>query len=733
MTKNKLILFFGLVVFSCVSMIEWPVSLNAQNLSVQLADSTEVAAHSSFNEVGKWHRFFFGENYRKEWAAVTRLPVIHLSSFQGGLAPVKEGGGNQTHSLRLSDSCGMEWVLRSVEKYPDAILPEDLKNTFVGDLVNDAMSAQHPYGALIVPPIAQAVGVPHANPVIGIIAPDPMLGIYSKTFAGSICLLEEREPNGKSVNYLDMLAAMNADNDNQFDSTIFLRARILDLLIGDWDRHGDQWRFVPLRDGMGKKYVPVPRDRDQVFYTNQGVFPFLESRPYVAPFFEGFNPRVRNTGTFFFTSTLLNARFLNQFSYIDWMRITGEFVHAVTDSVLEEALKLLPSSAYSLRHDQLLKTLKQRREDLPRAMSDYYYFLNKSVFIQTSDQNEFIRISDTLQNLLSLSIFSMSDEGTVSRIIFSRVYDPRITKEIRFFIGRGNDRINIDNRNSDIRLRFSGREGPKHFNLVNAEKKVNVFETDQSATFSGNQSRIKKHISNDSANTAIVPGNLFNVVTPFIDFGFNPDDGVLIGGVLNYTRGVDYTTTTFSTKKYTSFQQFGFSHSFSTKAFEAKYNAEWVKLVGRADLIVHANVNAPNNTENYFGTGNESSFLKTDNYKHYYRARFSLYKLSSFLRWGEKGKVNFSFGPSLQYYTFDSADNIGRFIETPSAVQTYDSNSLSKSKLQAGVILEFRKDTKDNPLLPTKGYFIDIRLQGYLGANRLFRIVLTNICQSWFV
>jgi len=260
--------------------------LYAQTTQDSFADSLSGIAHKGFDGVSKWHRFFFGENYRKEWSTTTKLPVIYLSSFRGGLRAIREGGGNQTHSLRLKDKTGMEWVLRSVEKYPDAILPEQLKETFVSDIVTDAMSAQHPYSALVVPPIANAVGVPHAHPIIGIVAPDSVLGAYAKTFEGMVCLLEEREPTGKSVNYLDMQAALDSSNDNNFDSTVFLKARILDVFIGDWDRHGDQWRFKPEKNGEGGwKYIPVPRDRDQVFYTNQGVFPYLESRPYVQPFF----------------------------------------------------------------------------------------------------------------------------------------------------------------------------------------------------------------------------------------------------------------------------------------------------------------------------------------------------------------------------------------------------------------------------------------------------------------
>ncbi len=682
-----------------------------------LPDSSTGKAHPAFDKVSKLHRVFFGENYRKEWFADTKLPVIRLSSFRGGLRPIKQGGGNQTRSLRLEDRDGNEWVIRSVEKYPEAILPPALKKTIIKDIVTDAMSAQHPYAALIVPPIAHAVGVPHAEPVIGIIAPDSVLGPWSNTFSGTICLLEQREPGGKSDNYFAMLDRLNADNDNSFDSTTFLKARILDVLVGDWDRHRDQWRFRPEKFGKGLRYTGIPRDRDQVFYTNQGVFPYLESRPYVQPFFEGFNPKIRKVGTFLFTSTILNIRFLNQFSYAEWMKVTNEFVAAVTDSVLETAIQRLPFSSYILRHSDLLSILKSRRADLPRAMSDYYYFLNKNVYIQTTDKNELVVIRDTGKDAMQVDIFKLSKGDQIRQSLFSKTFFPANTKEIRFFIGNGDDSIFINNRNTPIKLRFSGRDGNKRFRLDASNKKVQVFEKEGNTRFTGDDSRFRKHLSNDSANTAIVPGNLFNVFTPLIDAGYNPDDGVLLGFIGRFTRGVDYTTTVFSTNRYTSFQQFSFLHSFSTRAFSVKYNAEWTHAVGRADLLIHASVYAPNNTQNFFGTGNQTNFLKTGNYKEYYRSRFSLYKLYPSLRWGNKKGDYIRVGPSLEYYTLDSADNAGRYIETNGAVQTYDSNTLSKSKLHGGVVLEYNHKRKDNQLLPGSGYEINIRLQGYAGLN----------------
>jgi len=181
-----------------ISMVCFVLLVLASTLKAQ--DSVAVRIHPKYDKVSGLHRSIFGENYRKEWAAKVKLPYLRLSQLHGGLTPEKLGGGEQTHSLRLVDPNGEEWVLRTLEKDASKLLPKDLQQTFASDLLDDATSTLHPFGALVVPPLSDALHVPHANPIIGVVAPDPNLGQYAAEFTGKVCLLEEREPTGKSIN-----------------------------------------------------------------------------------------------------------------------------------------------------------------------------------------------------------------------------------------------------------------------------------------------------------------------------------------------------------------------------------------------------------------------------------------------------------------------------------------------------------------------------------------------------
>ncbi len=241
----------------------------------QSSDSITVAIAPGYDSVSGLHRLLFGEGYRKLWAAPVKMKVFYLSKEKGGLTITEQGGGLQTKSLRLKDASGKEWVLRSVQKYPERALPKKLKATIAKDILQDQVITSHPYAALTVPPLAKALGILHTNPQIVYVPDDPALGKYRADFANSVLLFEERVPAGApdTDNTEKAQKKVEKDHDARFDQKLVLRARLLDLVIGDWDRHEGQWRWAENENKNQTVYTPFPRDRDKVYYTTSGVFP----------------------------------------------------------------------------------------------------------------------------------------------------------------------------------------------------------------------------------------------------------------------------------------------------------------------------------------------------------------------------------------------------------------------------------------------------------------------------
>lgn len=681
------------------------------SLLARAQDSIDVRIYPKYDSVGKFHRFLFGENYRKEYAMPVKVPVIRISVIKGGLTPTQRGGGNQSHSLRLVDKQGKEWVLRSVEKFPEILLPAVFRKTFAGEVVKDNMSAQNPFSALVVPDIADAVNVPHSDPMIGWVMPDEKLGQFTKVFANTLCLLEEREPAGDTDNSEKMMRKLNDNNDYAYDGPLFLRAKALDALLGDWDRHEDQWRWKPVKEDNGiTRYMPIPRDRDQVFYLSEGIIPRYAQASWLLPMIQGYERNLPDINWFFWEGRAVYARWFSQMNEEEWNRVVKEFCALLTDEVFEKALKKLPEPGYSLRHDRLLAQLKERRAKLPVMMNRYYHFINRIVDIQASNKNEFISIVDAPGKALTVTIHKVTKDGTVKDVVFNRTFDPAVTKEIRLYVRDGNDSLVLNNKTSPIKVKVIGVEGKKNYQIDNSVNRVKVYGMDNNVNLTGNTVKVAKRFDSDTSNTHFVYTDLYTRRMLLLNAGYNIDDRVLLG--LSYK----IVQPGFRKLPFGSTHSFSFLHSFATEGFRFNYRSELFKAMGKADIVLQADVLAPENSQNFYGLGNETAFNKTGDFVRYYRARFSLYQFEPSLRW-QLPKLTLSIGPSFQYYRYNQHDNNGRFISNASALNSADSSTISKDKAFAGLTVNFIHNHRNSDILPDSGTYLDLKLTAYKGLN----------------
>lgn len=688
----------------------WDTAIAAQHSELQ-GDSITVAAKAAYDQVGRLHRKVFGENYRKEWAAPTRLPVLHLGRLQGGLKPLQRGGGMQTVSLRLADSSGKEWVLRSVNKLPDAVLPEGLRSTFASDLVDDYVSGQHPYSALIIPPLADALKVPHASPVIGVVAPDANLGIYNQLMAGSVALLEEREPGGESDNSEKFVKALVKDNDNTFKAKTFFRAMLLDLLVSDWDRHEDQWRWQNVSDNKDKDYAPVPRDRDQVLKINTGIVPKMITRSWLMPTFQGFDSIIPSVKYSLYKHRFVHAFPAFQFNKEEWKEMTTEFINKISDPVIDAAIARLPESAKKIRGKQLAATMKKRRDNLPAAMDQYYKFYNQIADLRLSDKNEQVILEDAPGGGLHLTVRKINKDGEVKGKLVDRIYDPAITREIRVYTGAGNDTVQVNYTASPVKLRLIGGKGDKHIAVEQPGRAVRFYSNAGGVTYAGHTNRIHKKISDDSLQTAFVPVNLYSKTMPLVTGGFNRDDGFILGGGFRHIQQKG-----FRTLPYSSSQQLLVSGAFATGAYQIKLKADWIDVLGNADIELQASTYAPHNTHNFFGIGNNTVYDRTHSIT-YYRSRYTIAQVDPLLRWRLDKNVTLRLGPAFQYYSMEEEDNEDRFI-MKQPLLSYDSATLTRPKIFAGALFSYEKDSRNNAVFPTKGGYFSLQVKGYTGLNR---------------
>ncbi|WP_139362198.1 hypothetical protein [Hymenobacter sp. CRA2] len=405
-------------------------------------DSARVTAgrHYRRNAIG---RLWFGPHYRAVWAQPVTLPVLDLArAVPGGpLTAGKMGGGFQTTSMTLNGAGDRTYALRSLDKDPYKTLPKVLRHTFVLNVVRDATSAGNPYGAFVVPPLAQAAGVLHTVPrPFYVPANEQGLGSASKRFQGKVVLLEEKYESKQNLGPVfgpnavdleesdDVLASVYQDAQHYIDQPAFLRARLLDLWLGDWDRHEGQWDWVAYRQPNGRLlYRPIPIDRDQVFFRfDDGVLPWLASKAVRK--FRTFGPRYESVEGYTRNARFIDSRCLNEPTRAQYAATATALQQALTDEVISTAARRLPREVYQLEGARLEAGLRARRAELPRVAMEFYRLQAKEVVVPGTDGSErFVveRLSDTLT---VVSVFSQPKDEAPAQLLYRRRFHPTETK-----------------------------------------------------------------------------------------------------------------------------------------------------------------------------------------------------------------------------------------------------------------------------------------------------------------
>jgi len=420
------------------------------------ADKTVRVTAGRHYQHGALHNLFLGKHYRDVWAQPVQLPVLQPRTVvPGGLDFEKLGGGFQTLSMTLEDGQGREYALRSIDKTPARTLPKVLRHTFVMNLVRDATSAAMPYGALVVPPLAEAAGVLHTNPQMFYVSgQEQRLGPSSELFQGKLVLLEEKfdgQENltpafGKATGLVDsddMLHLRYLNPTHRIDQVAFARARLLDIWLGDWDRHEGQWQWAVYQQDDQTRYKPIPKDRDQVFFRfDDGVIPWLMSRKWAVRKFRTFKPKYEDIAGMVRNARFIDARGLNEVTKTQFHTLALDLQRRLTDAAIAEAVHRLPPPIYALEGPGMEEALRTRRAALPAVADAFYDLLAECVTITGTDEAERFVVDRLTDTTTRVTVYSLLGKNRPAPY-YQRTFRAGETERITLYGLGGKDEFNV--------------------------------------------------------------------------------------------------------------------------------------------------------------------------------------------------------------------------------------------------------------------------------------------------
>lgn len=660
-------------------VLEQPDSSIAFTEYNQHADSTNrFVTSNEVKPVGGFHKFLFGEHNRALYTEKYPFPVLDLSKYRGGLTPVKQGGGNQTNSLRLRDAEGKEYALRGLTKDVSRFLPFPFNQMVAAKyLVEDNFLSTNPFAPLSMPILAEAVHVYHANPKLYYVPAQPALATYNPIFGGTMNLLEER-PDGKKwkeaaffgnpdkiVNTPDFVEEMLENSKHKVDEPWAIRTRLFDFVIGDWDRHDDQWAWSLVKQKDGTiLYRPIPKDRDQAFSMYDGLLtgvarltlPFLRQ-------LQSFSPEIQSMKWTTWSARLIDRTFLNQLSWEQWEEQAKFIQTNLTDEIIESAFAAWPDKAREISSPALIKNMKIRRDNLLQIARTHYEFVSEHVNVIGTEEEERI-IVERLDDLRTkVSVYEVGKDRQIKHLNYERTFETAVTKTINIY-GNGDDDEFIvrGDVKKGITVRLIGGLGADVFtdsSKVNSGgKKTFVYDDlGKNTLISGPETKDKRtSLYRYNVYDRRSADSNYDISIPAPILGVNPDDGFLIGASASMTR------YGFKKEPYASLHTFGGSYAFATHGFKLNYTGDFISAFKKFDFYLDTYYHGPTYAFNYAGIGNNTE-RPVDN-PDFYRVRQSAFYIYPAIKKRFGGNAGFiSLGPF--YEINDIQPTSGRFITSP--------------------------------------------------------------------
>ena len=693
-------------------------------LAVGMASAEETGTvrieASKRYESNRLHEFTFGGGYRPLWKAVVEIPVLDLDREAGGLTPTKRFGGNQTPVLGFKGRDGRSYSFRSTDKDPSVVLNPELQKTFLKGIVQDQMAAQHPAAPIIANRITEAAGVLTQHERFVVMPDDEALGEFREQFAGMIGTffeypmpVSDTNPGFQGateiIDHDKMYELLARSPDERADVIAFLRARLVDIMLGDFDRHRKQWRWVKFPNN--DLWQPLPEDRDMAFVRYEGAAVRL-AHVYI-PILQNYGPDYDDIYGLTLHGWEQDRWLLPGLEWEDWERVAKEVQASVTDAVIAEAVAAQPPQYQELDGARLTADLRHRRDRLLEGARDFYEHLADDVDIQATDAPETV-VATRDGDDLTIEVAARSADGTVAPPYFRRRFHECETDEVRIYLRQGNDHVVVKGGRVPLRLRviatgegvLDDREGGGT-RLYDSDGKFTVLEGPGTCVdrrpYTPPKSTAPRYLEAEH----IPPRDWGQDWYPLPIIGYEPDVGFFLGG------GVLYKTYAFR------------KHPWSTKhvltggwAFEAakprvSYNGSFRRL--NSDLLAKVEARYSGiEVVGFYGFGNETSDKGSNSF---FRARneegyFSLGVETPL--WIEELKLS-----AAPWLSLSDTQEGGRLIDQIDPYGAGNFNSI-------GATTRLRYDTRtsvegrdtelelglhDNPAAgyPTRGVFVDVR------------------------
>ncbi|MFC4635542.1 metallophosphoesterase [Dokdonia ponticola] len=568
----------------------------------------------------------WGAHYRYTYGIEVEAPVAILDTLYGGLTVERAGGGNQTMGLRLVSKDDREYNMRAIAKDPIAFLKSSGYNDLDADdyfegtvpatVIEDFYTAAHPYGAFAIPLLAEAIELNHTHPKLYYVPKQKALGNFNSTHGNRLYMIVEKpdEDFDKShmFNYSkevestsDLFKELRENEKLQLDERSYIRARIFDMLIGDWDRHEDQWRWAQDKVDEEKgitKYIAVPRDRDQVFANFDGKI--LETTQKVmsgARQFGKYGPDIPHIKQFSQSAINLDRALVQRSDKSVWLEEVAYIQQHITPEIVAHAFRQAPIEIQDSVWMGIQEDLLSRKRNLPDIVSRFYDDFATFQSLKGTDKEDYFSIENTVEGDVHVIAYRMKD-GVKETLLFDRTFYATETKHLWIYGLDDQDIFDVKGINvSPINIVISGGLENDTY-TIEGGKNIAVFDQKSYKNTIIKKGKANFHIDDIYENHIYNSEHKPDSKAAFgLETTYNPDDGI--------TPRIQYSSMKmgFERNPFTSKIELDARYFSLTQA--ADVNLSWHRshLFQDWNFKAFGRATTANYTQNFFDLGNKST------------------------------------------------------------------------------------------------------------------------------
>ncbi len=532
----------------------------------------------------KIYNWMWGRHYRHLYTIPIRVPSATIETLGGGMDIVGQAEGfhgllleNKRKQLYLLKPLGGSTSFLESKFFREIYNKTDFKNTYLDEFLGDAYTIINPYTFLVADYLAKSAGLSFSPSRIYYI-PSHMrkdtVADGSDIQDRLVNLINVPDINLRSNLYTteDFLDSLQVSKNYMADQNLYIRERIFDMWIGDWNKTNENWEWQSHTVNDSVIYTPIVIDRNHAFTKVDGVLFKQMLKMLSLDFICNYDSLIlKDTKKINKLAFALDMAVAGRSDESVWIRQAQEIRRQMTDSLIDSAFTYLPEG---VKHDEIeliKRKLKRRRLELEAVASQYYRLLQRTPVVAGTNQSDYFLIERQAPDRTVLRIY----DPETGDCRLEQQFSGKETKELWLYGLAGNDTFEVKgNTRKDFPIYLISGEGENQYQL-NHNRKIHVYDKDYKYDYQ----KIKYH------KISFTPWGIYD-----------SDKGISLGTFFTYTM------YGFKRAPFTYQHRIGYNY---LKGF--MYAGIFPNYDGRRRLYLNASISSPRNFENFFGFGNNTA------------------------------------------------------------------------------------------------------------------------------